>query len=133
MTTPLPDIAALHQALAAFNRARDWEQFHTPRDLATALSVEAGELLELFLWRRPDDPLPPSERLAEEVGDVFICLCNFARATGIDLLDAATRKLELNARRYPVAAARGNALKHDALAALAGSDETPQESADGAD
>ena len=138
MTEPLPDIASLHAALSAFNRERDWEQFHTPRDLATALSVEAAELLELFLWRRPNDPLPNAERLREEVGDVFICLCNFARATGIDLLDAATHKLELNARRYPVAAARGNALKHDALAAAARSEplnstDISPEKADGAD
>jgi dCTP diphosphatase len=109
------DLDALHAALAAFNRARDWEQFHTPRDLAMALSVEASELLELFLWRGDPASSPPRERLAEELGDVMICLCNVARAVDVDLLDAAFAKLARNAEKYPVATARGRADKYDAL------------------
>jgi len=106
---------ALHRALTTFNADRDWEQFHTPKALAAALSVEASELLELFLWRRDDAPLPDGACLEEEAGDVLICLCNFARAAGIDLIAAANRKLAQNATRYPVATARGKALKYDQL------------------
>lgn len=120
------DLAALHQALAAFNRARDWEQFHTPRDLAMALSVEAAELLELFLWRGDPGSLPPRERLAEELGDVLICLCNVARSVDVDLLDAAFTKLGKNAEKYPVATARGRADKYDALP-LASTPDTAKE------
>lgn len=112
---PLPDLGALRAALAEFNRARDWEPFHTPRDLAMALSVEAGELLELFLWKA-DGALPDRERLREELGDVLICLVNLAARVDVDLLAAATDKLAANARKYPVATARGNAKKWDELA-----------------
>jgi len=108
-------VAALAAALAAFNRARDWEQFHTPKDLAMALAVEASELLELFLWKR-DGELPPAERLREELGDVLITLTNLAARLGVDLMAAAEAKLALNARRYPVERARGSAKKYDALA-----------------
>lgn len=109
------DLATLRAALAAFNRERDWEQFHRPRDLAMALSVEAGELLELFLWKA-DDAAPERARLREELGDVLICLVNLAARLDVDLLDAAYDKLANNARKYPVAAARGNAKKWDELA-----------------
>lgn len=113
--SPPRDLAALHQALVSFNRDRDWEQFHTPRDLAMALSVEAGELLELFLWRGDPASPPPRERLAEELGDVLICLCNVARSVDVDLLDAAFAKLARNPEKYPVATSRGRADKYDAL------------------
>jgi dCTP diphosphatase len=127
-STPTPDgdepasgdrLRALDADLAAFNRARDWERFHTPRELATALSIESGELLELFLWRGADPTLPDARRLTEELGDVVICLLNFARSVGIDPLEAARSKLALNARRYPVEAARGNARKYTELQAEA--------------
>lgn len=117
--TPL---GVLAEALRAFNRARDWEQFHTPKDLAMALSIEASELLELFLWRRDDDP-PSAERLAEELGDVLITLTNLASRLGVDLMAAAEAKLALNGRRYPVERARGSAKKYDALEATPEEDE----------
>lgn len=118
-STPL---AALGAALAAFNDARDWGQFHTPRDLAMALSVEVGEVLELFLWRAESAELPSTDRLREELGDVLICLVNLADKVGIDLMAAADAKLALNAAKYPVERARGNATKWNALAAQ---DPTP--------
>ena len=108
-------LAELVSALAEFNRARDWERFHTPRDLAMALSVEAAELLELFLWKAGPDALPEKERLEEELGDVLICLANLAARAGVDLMAAAEGKLAKNALKYPVERARGNARKWDEL------------------
>ena len=74
-------VGELRTRLRAFNAARDWGQYHSPRNLAMALSVEAGELLELYLWSADDGPQPPvAERLpkvADEAADVFICLLNF--------------------------------------------------------
>ena len=107
-------LAELEDALAAFNRARDWEQFHTPKDLAMQLSIEASEVLELFLWKGSED-LPSSERLSDEIGDVLITLVNFARRVGIDPMAAAEQKLKQNAERYPVALARGRADKYNEL------------------
>lgn len=111
--TPL-DVLRLR--LVEFNTARDWAQFHNPKDLATALTVEAGELLELFLWRRPDPSDQPARtRLEEECADILICLVNLANAAGIDLMAAAERKLAQNAAKYPVDKARGSARKYDDL------------------
>lgn len=106
--------------IAAFNQERDWGRFHTPRDLAMAVSVEAGELLELFLWK--PEVLPERERLREELADVLICLVNLATKVDIDLMAAAADKLAKNAVKYPVERARGNAKKWSELA-LAGGDD----------
>lgn len=107
-------IAALAIALAEFNRARDWERFHTPRDLAMALSIEASEALELFLWKA-EGGAPERERLREELGDVLICLVNLAARCGVDLMAAASDKLAKNAAKYPVDKARGRADKWTTL------------------
>ena len=84
-----------------------------------AVSVEAGELLELFLWSRDDGPQPAVEsrapRVAEEAADVAITLLNFCERAGIDLAAAIDSKLAANALRYPVDKARGRMLKHDEL------------------
>jgi len=111
-------VAVLAEALAGFNADRDWEAFHTPKDLAMALSVEAAEVVELYLWRREGDGPDPA-RLRQELGDVLITLVNLARRVGVDLMAAAQDKLALNAERYPVERARGSALKYDALRVLA--------------
>lgn len=105
-TTPL---AALRDRIRAFNTERDWQRYHTPRDCAMAVSVEAGELLELYLWSS-DGRLPVATRgprVAEEAADVFISLCNLCEAEGIDLAAAVVAKLARNAEKYPVHAARG--------------------------
>lgn len=116
MTPPTPrtldDLTAL---LRAFNDARAWAQFHSPKDLALALSVEAAEVLELFLWSGPQTDLPPDRaaRLREEAADVLICLLNLCDRAQIDLTQALLDKLALNAQRYPVARAYGSAKKYD--------------------
>ena len=104
----------LKEALKAFNAARDWERFHTAKDLAMALAVESGELLELYLWR--GEAAAPAERVAEELGDVVLCILNYANRVGVNPLAAAWDKLERNGGKYPVALAKGRADKWDVLA-----------------
>ncbi len=106
--TPLGEIAS---AIRAFNEARDWGQYHSPRNLAMSLSVEANELLELYLWSADEGPQPPvaerGPKVAEEAADVLITLLNFCQRANIDLAAAAEAKLARNGERYPVARARG--------------------------
>lgn len=111
-TTPLDELKG---ALARFNAERGWGRFHTPLHLAMALSAEAGELLELFLWKREDE-VPDRTRLGEEMADVLICLSNLARRLDLDLMRAVEDKIAKNAERYPVAKAFGRADKWDVLA-----------------
>lgn len=111
--------ADLVEALLAFRRERDWEQFHTPRNLAAALSVEAAELLEHFLWT-PDggvDAVAAEKRaaIAAEIADVAMYLTYLAHDLGIDIDAAAQAKLAVNAERYPVAKARGSSRKYTEL------------------
>ena len=108
-------LAALADAVRRFAEARDWQQFHTPKNLASALIVEAAELLEHFQWLTPEQSaaLSPAQRdeVAREMADVFIYLLRLAQVQGIDLLTAAEAKLADNARRYPVETARGSSAK----------------------
>jgi dCTP diphosphatase len=112
-------IADLQLSLRRFNAERDWDRYHSPRNLAMALSVEASELLELYLWSADDGPQPPvesrSEKVADEAADVMICLLNFCSKAEIDILSAVQKKLEKNALRYPVELVRGRLEKHDEL------------------
>jgi NTP pyrophosphatase (non-canonical NTP hydrolase) len=103
----------------AFNDARDWGRYHSPRNLAMALSVEAGELLELYLWSADGGPQPPVEsrapKVADEAADVLICLLNFCDRAGVDLESAFEQKLARNAEKYPVERARGRLEKSTEL------------------
>ncbi|MBX3663210.1 MAG: nucleotide pyrophosphohydrolase [Burkholderiales bacterium] len=111
-----PTLAALRRQLRQFAAAREWEQFHTPKNLAMALSVEAAELLECFQWLTPEQSARPggAERRAieEEMADVLLYLLRLSDVLGVDLPRAAQRKMAVNARKYPVALARGNARKY---------------------
>ncbi|MBT8329016.1 MAG: nucleotide pyrophosphohydrolase [Desulfofustis sp.] len=88
-----------------FRAERNWQQFHTPKNLAMALSVECAELLEIFQWMTPDQSLYPDRQtrthLKEEIGDVMIYLSLLASTLGIDPLDAALKKMEVNEIKYP--------------------------------
>ncbi len=101
-------------ALLAFRRERDWDQFHTPKNLAIAISVEAAELLEQFQWTTEAGArdLTSNEALMEEIADVAILLTYLAHDLGVDLDAAVAKKLAINGQRYPVATSRGNATKH---------------------
>ncbi len=111
-----PTLAELQARCAAFSSERDWERFHSPRNLAMALSVEAGELLELFLWCADEGPQPlhpdRAPKVADEAADVLMCLLNFCERTGIDLAAALDDKLRRAALKYPVERVRGRALKY---------------------
>ena len=115
------DIARLQAQILAFAAERDWQQFHDPKNLAMAVAVEAGELMDHFRWvvndrsRQVLDDPKSRTGIEEEAADVLILLAEFADVCGIDLLAAAGRKLEANALRYPVELSRGKATKHDRL------------------
>lgn len=99
------DLTALRDALRAFCAERDWHSYHTPKNLAMAMIVEAAELVEHFQWATPEESLHLSpEKLAEvrdEVADTFIYLVELADVLGIDLIAAARDKMKKNALKYP--------------------------------
>lgn len=113
------EITTLQSALRDFARERDWEQFHSPKNLAAALAVEAAELLEIFQWLTEAQSASLSERQSaaaqEELADVFLYVLRLADRLGIDLVEAAHRKMALNAEKYPVDRARGRADKYTEL------------------
>ena len=107
----------LSARLRAFANARDWAQFHSPKNLVMALIAEAGELVEQFQWlsEQQSAALAPQqlEAVRLEMADVLIYLVRLADVLGVDLLGAAADKLVLNEQRYPVERVRGSARKHD--------------------
>jgi NTP pyrophosphatase (non-canonical NTP hydrolase) len=112
-------LLALRQALRRFAKERDWDQFHSPRNLATALCVESAELLEHFQWLTDATskslPSETRQRVREEMADVLLYLVRLADRLDVDLLEAATDKLRLNAQKYPVEKARGSSRKYTDL------------------
>lgn len=112
-------IETLTAEIRAFRDARDWRQFHNPKEMAVAIAAEAGELLQHFVWQSPEQ----SERrvaerrsaIASEIADVAILLFELADNCGIDLAAAMRSKLARNAERYPVDKARGSNRKYDEL------------------
>jgi NTP pyrophosphatase (non-canonical NTP hydrolase) len=112
-----PTIGELAARLAEFARERDWEQFHSPKNLAMALAGEVGELIEHFQWltEQQSRELSPASReaVALELADVLLYLVRMADQLGIDLPAAALRKIELNSEKYPAGSFRGSARKYD--------------------
>jgi NTP pyrophosphatase (non-canonical NTP hydrolase) len=117
-TTP-HGLTQLRDVLRKFADERDWDQYHSPKNLASALSVEAGELLERFQWLTEDESrrLPPEEleKVRHEMADVLNYLVRLADKLDVNLLDAAREKIELNAQKYPVDKSRGSAKKYSDL------------------
>ena len=106
----------LGDAIKAFIEERDWEQFHSPKNLAMALSVEVSEIVEHFQWLTQEQSCSlPAGKLAEvreEIGDVMIYLTELADKLGIDPVEAARAKLRINEEKYPAALVRGRASKY---------------------
>ena len=120
MNAPNPHgLTQLRDALREFAAERDWDQYHSPKNLASALAVEAAELLERFQWLTEDQSrnLPPVElqKVREEMADVLNYLVRLADKLDVNLLEAAREKMKLNAQKYPVDKARGSAKKYSEL------------------
>jgi len=109
-------LTSLQQKLREFARERDWEQFHTPKNLAMALTVEAAELQEIFQWLTPEQSAKLDDKqraqAAAELADVLLYLCRLADVLNIDLATAASAKLQHNAEKYPADRVRGKAAKY---------------------
>jgi dCTP diphosphatase len=113
---PNPDIERLQQQLRAFAAERDWDQFHSPKNLSMALIAEAAELVEHFQWltEAQSRALPDRKQaeVAQELADIFIYLLRIADKLDIDLLQAAQDKVRINAGKYPADSVRGSAKKY---------------------
>lgn len=109
-------LALLRANINAFVEARDWAQFHTPKNLAMAMIVEAAELVEQFQWDTPQESqqLTPEKReaVSHELADTFVYLLRIAEVLNIDLIQAANEKIVLNAKKYPVEKAKGSNAKY---------------------
>lgn len=114
-------IEELKAKILAFTKERDWEQFHAPKNLSMALSAEAAELMEHFLWVEPEASKAraqePGRRqdIEDELADIVVYALEFANMTGIDVAAAIDRKMAANAKKYPVEKARGRSEKYTEL------------------
>lgn len=102
----------LIERIKKFNKERDWEQFHSPENLAKSISIEAGELLECFQWEPKKYNL---EEVNDEIADIYIYLLDLANKLGVDLIDIANKKMNKNEEKYPVGKCKGKADKYDKL------------------
>lgn len=109
-------IDQLRARVNKFVEARDWAQFHSPKNLAMAMIVEAGEVVEHFQWLTEADSrdLDPEkkEQVGQELSDTFVYLLRIAEVCGIDLIEAANKKIDLNAKKYPVDKVKGSNAKY---------------------
>ncbi len=109
----MTDIQEINQALVAFSNARDWDQFHNPKDLALAISIEAGELIEQFLWKEAANANP--ERVKQELADVFSFAFMLANKYKWDVKQIVLDKLKESELKYPINKAKGTAKKYNEL------------------
>ena len=100
------------ERIRKFVADRDWEQFHTPANLAKSIAIEAGELLECFQWNETDYD---RDAVKAELADVIICCCEMLDCLGLDADEIVREKMDQNERKYPVEKARGRAEKYDRL------------------
>jgi len=109
----MKEIEEIIVELKKFRNERDWEQFHNPKDLALAVSIEAGELLELFLWKNAEDA--NKEKVKEELADIFSFAFLLADKYGFDVKQIILDKIKVNSEKYPVNKSKGTAKKYDEL------------------
>lgn len=114
-------LADLKTRVLAFVRERDWEQFHSPKNLSMALAAEAGELMEHFLWATPEQSkaiaadAAKRQKIADELADVVVYALEFANATGLDVAASIEAKMIANGKKYPVEKAKGRSEKYNEL------------------
>jgi NTP pyrophosphatase (non-canonical NTP hydrolase) len=117
--TSANDIKKLQDALVEFAQQRNWDQFHTPKNLVMALSGEVGELIEIFQWLTPEQSqqLPPQKKqhASEEIADVMMYLLRLADKCDIDVMQACQEKIQQNAAKYPISKCYGSAKKYNEL------------------
>ena len=101
------------KALVKFRDERDWTQFHNSKDLALAISIEAGELLEVFLWK--DSETADKQKIKEELADIFCYALLLAEKEGFDVNEIITQKIKSNAEKYPIDKAKGTSKKYNEL------------------
>ena len=112
------NIKEIQEKLSKFAEERDWDQFHSPKNLVMALTSEVGELTELFQWLTEgqssikDDSFKTDE-IRQEIADIFIYLLRLADKLDIDIEEAVREKIEINAKKYPIDLAKGNATKYN--------------------
>jgi NTP pyrophosphatase (non-canonical NTP hydrolase) len=112
----MSEFTELLQILEKFRDERDWAQFHDSKNLALALSIEAAELNELFLWKKDDEAEQVDKQcFREELADVFAYAIMLAGRHGLDISEIVKEKIELNAKKYPVDQAKGNSVKYKDL------------------
>lgn len=109
----MSDIHQITKALTDFRNERDWDQFHNPKDLALALNIEAGELLESFLWKSSDEA--DKEKVREELADVFAYAFLLAEKYNFDVKEIVLDKIKINGEKYPVEKSKGTATKYKDL------------------
>ena len=102
----------LKNKLVRFNKDRDWDQFHSPENLAKSVAIEAGELLECFQWNNDEFD---KDEVCEEMADVFAYLINLADKLDVDLIDITDKKIDKNAEKYPVEKSKGRNVKYNKL------------------
>ncbi len=115
----MADLETIQQKIIAFRNERDWAQFHDPKNLAEALSIEAGELLENFLWKTTEQSKKLSDKelanVKHEIADIFIFLTYLCEEYNIDLMQEVGKKIAVNEAKYPVDKARGSSRKYTEL------------------
>jgi NTP pyrophosphatase (non-canonical NTP hydrolase) len=109
----MTDIEEIISELVKFRNERDWEQFHNPKDLALAINIEAGELLELYLWKKAEEA--NKEKVKEELADILSFSFLLAEKYGFDVKEIMLEKIKQNGQKYPVDKAKGTAKKYDEL------------------
>ena len=114
--TPMNEIKALTEELIKFRDEREWQQFHDSKNLATAISIEAAELNEIFLWKTiKESEEVDKEKIKEELADILAFSLLLANKHGLDVMDIVREKIKTNAKKYPVEKAKGSAKKYDQL------------------
>jgi dCTP diphosphatase len=112
-------IQDLKNEMAKFVTKREWDQFHSPKNLSMAIAAEAAELMEIFLWQGSQESRKTIEKkrdeIEQEVADILMALCAFANQTGLDLSTIMKRKIKLTAKKYPIAKVKGRAVKYTEL------------------